>query len=478
MDIRDMEPLESQETPPRGIRIAAFVRWVLLAIAVLAAVGTIALAIGGPAAQTVARYHCPMHPTVVSDQPRDCPICGMDLVPMGEDDAAADPHHHDDDAAIAELAAKLGAREGQWICPMESCAHVADEAGRCPVCGMALVLVPRGDAAPHRPVPGMVDLVVSPERLARIGVRTAPVEQGRLSTTVRTVGVIAPAEDRLHRVQARFSGWVQEVFVSEVGVEVRAGQPLASVFSPELHQAQIDYLNAIALGGAMRQSARRRLELLGIAPTEIARIERRGVPLDTLVLRAPADGHVIEKGIVSGVRITPETTLYAIADLSRVWIYADLYQGDLGRVRVGAKARFRGHDGAVGEGEVAVVTPVLDPHSRTARARIRLPNADRRLRPGGFGEVEIEAERFEAPLVPRDAVIETGTHSYVIVARGGGRFAPRRVEVLGRSGDRVAVEGVRPGETVVERGGFFLDAESRLRAALPGGGGHGEHAHD
>lgn len=483
MENRDIEFMEGEEAPPRGAKIAGTLRWIAFALAMLTAVGTLTMALGGfgPAASAESMYHCPMHPTVVSDRPSDCPICGMDLVPIGEGGGDHDHHHGhgDEEEELRALAERLGAEEGQWICPMESCQHVADEDGTCPVCGMALVPVPGEGGTKRRRVEGLIDLTISPERVARIGVKTAPVVEGSLSTTVRTVGVVQPAEDRLHKVQARFSGWVEEVYVAEVGAVVEAGQPLLSVFSPELYQAQLDFLNARQWGGAMLRSARRRLELLGISATEIARVEKRGAPLETLVLRAPAKGHVIEKDITPGARISPETTLYAIADLSRVWLHADLFSRDLGRVAPGAKASFVSQDGVRVEGEVALVHPTLDPRTRTAKARILLENPDLRLRPGMFGDVRLEAERFVAPLVPRDALIETGEHSYVLVARRGGHFSPREVEVLGRSGDQVALEGVDPGEMVVTSGGFFIDSESRLRSALLGmGSGSGDGGHD
>lgn len=497
MEIRDMDPRvefhEGEEAPPPGTRIASIIRWGLLALALLAAGATSMMALGwiGSEARAGVMYHCPMHPTVVSDREADCPICGMDLVPIqGGGEGAhkhdhAHTHAHDEDEELRRVADAIGAKPGQWICPMESCAFVRDHEGTCEVCGMALVQVPEEGAAPRRPVPGMTDVTISPERLARIGVRTSRAERGTLSATVRTVGFVEPAEDRRHRVQARFSGWAERLSVAEVGARVAAGDPLVTIYSPELYQAQLDYLNARQWGGPMRKAARRRLELLGISPREIAAIERRGAPLETLVLRAPADGHVIAKGVTAGARIEPDTVLFEIADLSSVWVHAELFSRDVGRVRAGAHANFRTQDGSVLEGEVALVHPTVDPTTRTTRVRILLPNPELRLRPGMFGDVHLEAETIEGTIVPRDAVIEAGEHDYVLVARGGGRFSPRAVRILGRNSESVAVEGVSPGERVVTSAGFFIDSESRLRSALVNLGGEGQehppvsgHAHE
>lgn len=475
---RDEEFQEGAEEPPPGVRIASTLRWIALGLSIALALGTTTLALGwGPAASQQQAYHCPMHPTVVSDRQGECPICGMDLVPIGEGGDAHADHGHahhghgDEDAEILAVARQLGAKPGQWVCPMPEDGVVSDEPGRCEICGMRLVQVPDPEdpaLALHAPVPGLTEVTIPSERLAKIGVRTARVEEKTLRERVRTVGVVAVDERRRALVQARFSGWVEELLVAEEGVWVEAGQPLARVYSPDLVQAQTDLIQAVRFSPNLRATARKRLEYLGIAPEDVRRVERTGKVQSSLTLRARKSGHVIAKGVTQGAYVSPGDVLFEIADLGQVWVVADVFEQDLPRVQAGATARFvpavaeaEGHVGTI-----ALLQPTVDPTTRTVKARLEVPNEAGRLRPGMFGDVQIAAEPRQGPVVPRDAVIDAGEHVYTLVARGGGRFVPREVRVLARDGEQVLVDGLAPGEEVVTSAGFFIDAESRLRAAL------------
>lgn len=528
--LHDDEPfMEGEEETPRGAHAAGIVRWLMLVVALLGAGYTLAMATGlvGSHAHASERYHCPMHPTVVSDGPGDCPICGMDLVPVGsggdEQAHAAHAHAHSDEAEqIRDVAKQLGAKPGQYVCPMPQDGVVSDHPGECEKCGMDLVQVPpdeaakvatgpaiyscpmhpevekegpgkcpkcgmylerkedgaplheghaaHGAAAEKKGVPGLVSVTIPSERLSRIGVRTAKVERGSLGGQVRTVGVVAADERKRNVVQTRYSGWIEELLVEETGALVKKGQPLARIYSPELFQAQVEYLNALQWGGDLVAPARQRLELLGIDKADLEAIRKAGKPQRALTLRSPASGHVLNKGAVAGASVSPETVLFEVADLSRIWVLADVYEQDVSRVKVGSTATFAASSmpGDRFTGKVTFVYPTVDPATRTMKVRLEIDNAEIALRPGMFGDIRLDAPGREGLLVPRDAVIESGDHVYTLVARGGGRFDPREVHIRGRSGDHLLVHGVDAGEEVVTGAGFFIDSESRLRAALSG----------
>lgn len=435
-------PRGSSHEPPPGAGFMNAFRWVLfaglLALALASVAGYVAWrrqANRPVAGAGTARYHCPMHPTFTSDRKGTCPICSMDLEPIPS--------------------------EGAPI----------DSAGS-------------GD------VPGLTPVYLSPERVQMIGVRLAIVEHRPLSAAVELVGFVAPDESRLRRVQLRVSGWVEELHVSNTGQEVTAGQPLLSIYSPELYQSEREFL--IELGAASPDSgpshlanalpaARERLRLLGIPEQEIRRLERERTAGTRLALGAPVSGTVLEKGVVEGQYVGAETPLFTVADLSRVWVLADLYEQDLPRVHRGDAASFTADalPGTSIGGTVDFIYPTVSSDTRTVKARIVLDNANGRLRPGMYGRVRLSGRGAAMVVVPSEALVRTGENTYVFLARSDGHFEPRAVRTGAQSGDRVQVlSGLAPGDTVVSSASFLIDSESRLKAAIAGMGSKpGAHEH-
>jgi Cu(I)/Ag(I) efflux system membrane fusion protein len=334
-------------------------------------------------------------------------------------------------------------------------------------------------------VPGLVPVELAFDRVQLIGMRKARATIESIASEVRTVGFVTADESRLARVHARFSGWIDSLDVSTTGVRVTKGEVLARVYNVELLPAQQEFLAARGwklpasgtagglseMSSALATDARLRLELLGMSPREIERIAETGAPSRTLEVEAPRSGHIIRKDVVQGSYIQPGTELFEIADLSRVWVLADVYEDQLARIRVGQTVRvdFDAYPGVSASGKLAFTYPTLSSETRTLRVRIVLANPDMKLRPGMYANVVVQIEPQRGLLIPREALVDTGDEQYVFVAREGGRFEPRRVRTGSRSGDKVEiVRGLREGEEVVTTGNFLIDSESRLRAAVTG----------
>ena len=358
--------------------------------------------------------------------------------------------------------------EGWWTCGMHPWVVLPSPEAGCPICGMDLVPL---DAAKFAG-----ELSIDPVMVQNIGVRVGEVTSGPLVREVRTVGSVEVDETRLADVNTRFSGFIEELFVDETGERVEAGEPLFSVYSPELYAAADEYRLAVrnAEGGGDVQrdvlaAAERRLQLLGLGDDEVARLgDEEG---QTVTLRSPASGVVLEKTAVAGMRVEPGMRVYRIADLSNLYVQAAVYEDDLPLVEVGmpATVALANLPGESFEGEVTFVSPTLDPRTRQGRVRVELPNEGGRLKPGMFAEVTLtHANERDVTRVPREAIIDTGRRRVVMVSLGEGRFDPREVEV-GRdaAGGLVEVlDGLEPGEKVVTSGQFLLDSEARTRAAL------------
>lgn len=330
-------------------------------------------------------------------------------------------------------------------------------------------------------------LKISTERVQMLGVRVAPVERRAVDAVVRASGRIEVDERRLATVTSKFEGYIEKLHVNATGQVVSPGQALFEVYSPELFAAQREYAVAAqglvqlqdadepARAGMQRlaDSALARLRLWDVSDEEVARLAASGQARRTVTFRAPAGGVVLERKAVQGMRFMPGEALFQIADLSSLWLIADVAEQDLGRLKTGTTARVRldAYPGQVFDGRVTFIYPTLRAETRSAQVRIELPNRGGRLKPAMFAQVELAlGSAAAAPLVvPNSAVIDSGTRRVVIVDLGAGRFEPREVQT-GSRGDEytVVTEGLKEGESVVVAANFLLDAESNLRAALAG----------
>ncbi len=324
---------------------------------------------------------------------------------------------------------------------------------------------------------------ISEAKIQRLGVRSVPVERRALDAVVRATGRVEVDERRLATITPKFEGYVEKLFINATGQSVARGAPLFEAYSPELLATQREY--AIAAQGlaqlknsdeatvaGMKQladSALTRLRNWDATDEDIARLAADGEPRRTLTFRAPAGGVVLERKATQGMRFMPGEMLYQIADLSGVWLIAEVPEQDLGRVRTGltARTRFDAYPGETFEGRVTYVYPTLNPETRTAQVRIEMPNPQGRLKPAMYAQVEISAPAAPQLVVPSSAVIDNGSRRVVLVDQGEGRFEPRDVKLGARGDEYTAVtEGVKEGERVVTSAAFLLDSEANLKAAL------------
>ena len=314
-----------------------------------------------------------------------------------------------------------------------------------------------------------------------LDIRLETVQRQPRTRTIRAVATIVPDESRISHVHTRVSGWIERLDVNTTGETVRAGQPLAHIFSQELLSSQTEYLAArrttaaTGITSSVVASGRARLGVLGMTPDEIDAIEQTGEPRRLVAVVAPRSGVVVNRGVTVGTSVDPSTTLLTIADLSRVWVLAEIPEADIPSVRVGHKAvlDFPGSGRAPFTAVLDFVYPMLTERTRTLRVRLSAANPGDALRPGLYGTAVFESAGPPVLTVPRDAVVDTGLQQHVFVAVGD-LFEPRPVIVGARLDDRIEIrQGLAEGERVVAAGVFLLDSESRLRAT----GGTGSHGH-
>lgn len=310
---------------------------------------------------------------------------------------------------------------------------------------------------------------VSPARLQQLGVRIATVQKRPLAHTLQLFGTVAYDESRLTAVTPRFDGYISSLFGGLPGETVRAGEPLADIYSPEIWRHGLE-LRRYA-GTRDVAAVRERLKALGIPPTEIARLERGEAPQDSIRWPAPVDGVVIERNVVRGQGFRAGDTLYRIADLSALWVMAQVFTEDLAFITTTQKATITttAWPGRSFEGEVRLILPDIDPVTRTARVRIEVANPDHLLRPGMYVNVALPPPTDTPPVlvVPESAILDDGRQQTVLIAKGDGGFTPRPVSLGQRADGLVEVRrGVQAGEQVASSATFLIDAESDIRAAL------------
>ncbi|WP_370305893.1 efflux RND transporter periplasmic adaptor subunit [Sinimarinibacterium flocculans] len=360
--------------------------------------------------------------------------------------------------------------EVYWTCAMHPEVRM-DAPGNCPICGMTLVQKRAAAQAATAHADTMPTVEVTAQMVQRLGIRTTTVERGRFWQRVDTVGRVEVDARRIRTLESRAAGWIEQQRVHAVGERVRAGETLAGVYAPELYAAQQELLLARRSGDeALQSAARQRLRLLGADAAQIDAILRRGEAQRALPLLAPADGVVLDLDVHEGRQIAPGMPLARIADLSSVWIIAEVPEAQLGRITEGrpAEARFAALPGEVFEGRIDYLYPGVDTVTRTARVRVVFDNPDWRLTPGMYADVALfGGARDDVLMIPSEALIRTGTRSVVIVALDDHRFRPAEV-VAGdeRNGRTVILDGLAENERVVVSGQFLIDSEASLRGAF------------
>ena len=400
---------------------------------------------------------------------------GMDMEPAAQDENAStvmEPTTQDEHAGM----------DMEPVAQEENAGMDMDPAAQDESAGMDMGAGPAAD-----PVAAAGDAVmISPERQQLIGVRTARVVRQNLINTIRTVGRVEYDETRVAHIHTKITGWIETLHVDFTGKLVEPGQPLLEIYSPELVATQEEYLLALrgleSLGNStfpevasasrsLLAATRRRLELWDISDVQIVQLETRREPQKTLTLHSPIRGFVIHKNAYEGQFVGPQADLFTIADLEEVWVIADIYERDLPYVRVGQRATvsLSYMPESTYRGRVDYVYPYLEGATRTAKARIVLPNRDLVLKPDMFANVELVANVGSGLVIPEDAIIDTGARQVAFLVLEGGHFQPVNVRIGGRfDGQLQVLSGLEEGQTVVSGAAFLVDSESKLRSAMGG----------
>ena len=432
--------------------------WLVLISAIaLAACGDDKNAAGKPPASTETaldhaekhadpNYVCPMHPQIVRGKPGNCPICGMELIKKDSEQESAD---------TAEKKILY------WVAPMDA-SYRRDKPGKSP---MGMDLVPVYDDG------GGVSVKISPAVENNMGVRTAIVERGKLWRKIDTVGYVDFDENKISHIHIRTKGWVEKLVVQSEGERVKKGQLLFELYSPELVNAQDDYIQALKSGSQfLLNASMERLLALGISKQQIKEIKKLRRSNQFVRVYAPQDGIVAQLKVREGMYITPNMEVMSLADLSSIWILAEVFESQSNWVMQGQSAdvKLSYVPGREWAGKVEYIYPSLNEKTRTLKVRLVFDNPDETLKPNMFANVSIYGGPKEDVLIlPREALIRTGGDARVILADGKGRFRPREVVIGIESGDWIEIrQGLTEGDKVVTSGQFLIDSEASLKVSL------------
>lgn len=408
-------------------------------------------------------YTCGMHPQIIKKEPGNCPICGMKLTPIRANSAGGT-------AAGANAGnASSGERRIKYYKSTMIPGEVKPAPGKDSM-GMDMVPVYEGEDTS-----GDSTIQIDAATTQRMNLKTALVERGPVRREIRAVGTIAYNEEGLRDITTKYEGWIEKLHVNATWTAVKEGAPLFEIYSPDLYNAQINYLVAIKAegeaGGPLTRAALTRLQLFDVPDKVVEDIKSSGKAQRTLAYRASADGVVIEKMAVAGQMMKPGEQIYRLADLSTVWVRVQIYEKDLPFISEGQSVKIRTSYGQekTFEGKVQLLLPQVEEQTRAVTARIVLPNPEGYLRPGMFVKADFASQLSDdAVLVPDIAVLRSGERNTVFIARDGGFFEPREVKLGVRSEGNFyeVLDGLAAGERVVTSGQFMLDSESQLREAI------------
>ena len=407
-------------------------------------------------------WTCAMHPSVRLDEPEKCPICGMDTTPV-----------------YKKGISKSGGKDKENINDRSSSNDLENMQGHDHSSHGTSISTRKSKGKEASSI-----FTVSPERQQLIGVKTEPVQMRQIERDIRTVGIVELDETKIEHIHTKISGWIENVFVDYSGQSVKEGEPIFSIYSPDLVSTQEEYLLALKskkiledsefpeiaeAGKSLLNSSRRRLELWDISKSQINELERSGRVKENLVINSPITGIVMEKNVFENKHVNPEQTLYVIADHSTVWVQVDIYENEISLINLGDSAimtlvSFPGEEFV---GEVTFISPHIDQKTRTVKVRLEFENPDLKLLPEMYANVILKKPMGEKLTIPESSVLRTGKQDIVFVSKGDGILQIRKVMLGQKAGGYYEVtKGLNVGEKVISRANFLIDSESKVQAAI------------